>query len=192
MALLDKAHRFYLAQSQTVGLFLPLLRLTCRTLRCTLRSCKKQEKIRNPIANTVQLRSKYHMFNLHGQVAEESAVANSFSWKGLHGTAASAFDTAVPRYPGSQLLAKLVLSCPELVAGKRVLEIGAGYHGIPAMAAVISQARAVVATDVDPVALHQLRLNLADVLNGHIADAWDRDNQTDKMAIMAKFVDKSL
>ena len=78
----------------------------------------------------------------------------------------------MPRYPGSQLLAKLVLSCPELVAEKRVLELGAGYHGIPSMAAVLAEAHTVVTTDVDPPALHQLRLNLADVMKGQsISDA---------------------
>eukprot|EP00439_Symbiodinium_sp_Y106_P052892 s6280_g7.t1 len=103
-----------------------------RRLQCTLRSCKKQEKVKNPIANTL--------------------------------------------YPGSQLLAKLVLSCPELVAEKRVLEIGAGYHGIPSMAAVLAEAHTVVATDVDPAALHQLRLNLADVMKGRGIDAKDFDD----------------
>ncbi|CAE7730138.1 CARNS1 [Symbiodinium sp. CCMP2592] len=103
-----------------------------RRLQCTLRSCKKQEKVKSPIANTL--------------------------------------------YPGSQLLAKLVLSCPELVADKRVLEIGAGYHGIPSMAAVLAEAHTVVATDVDPAALHQLRLNLADVMKGRGIDAKDFDD----------------
>ena len=64
-----------------------------------------------------------------------------------------------------------MLSCPELVAEKRVLEIGAGYHGIPSMAAVLAEAHTVVATDVDPAALHQLRLNLADVMKGRGIDA---------------------
>ncbi|CAE7783247.1 CARNS1 [Symbiodinium microadriaticum] len=111
----------------------PSSQLCPRRLQCTLRSCKKQEKVKSPIANTL--------------------------------------------YPGSQLLAKLVLSCPELVAEKRVLELGAGYHGIPSMAAVLAEAHTVVTTDVDPPALHQLRLNLADVMKGQsISDAKDFDD----------------
>lgn len=111
----------------------PSSQLCPRRLQCTLRNCKKQEKVKSPIANTL--------------------------------------------YPGSQLLAKLVLSCPELVAEKRVLELGAGYHGIPSMAAVLAEAHTVVTTDVDPPALHQLRLNLADVMKGQsISDAKDFDD----------------
>ncbi|CAJ1328207.1 unnamed protein product, partial [Effrenium voratum] len=62
-------------------------------------------------------------------------------------------------FPSAKLLAKLVLSCPELVAGKSVLELGAGFHGAPSLAAQLAGAAAVVATERDGAALERLAVN---------------------------------
>ncbi|CAE8677186.1 unnamed protein product, partial [Polarella glacialis] len=59
------------------------------------------------------------------------------------------------------ILARLLLSVPELVAGRKVLEIGAGFHGIVALAAQQAGACSVLATDVDRNALHLLKMNMA-------------------------------
>ena len=60
-------------------------------------------------------------------------------------------------------LAQWLLAHPEQVAGKRVIDVGAG-SGIVALAAKRAGAAHVVACDLDPVALHACRANAA--LNG--------------------------
>jgi predicted nicotinamide N-methyase len=52
-------------------------------------------------------------------------------------------------WPGGQALARYVLDHPEAVAGRTVLDLGAG-SGLVAVAALMAGARAVVASDVDP------------------------------------------
>lgn len=63
-------------------------------------------------------------------------------------------------WAGGQALARYVLDNPELVAGKRVLDFGAG-SGLVAIAAAISGAAAVTAADIDPVAAEAMTLNAA-------------------------------
>jgi predicted nicotinamide N-methyase len=66
-------------------------------------------------------------------------------------------------WPGSQALARYLLSAPAVVRGKRVVDFGAG-GGLAAIAAAFLGASNVVACDIDPVAAVVQRLNAE--LNG--------------------------
>ena len=66
-------------------------------------------------------------------------------------------------WAGGQALARYVLDNPDIVAGKRVLDFGAG-SGLVAIAAAKAGAAAVTAVDIDPVAAEAMALNRA--LNG--------------------------
>ena len=66
-------------------------------------------------------------------------------------------------WPGGQALARYVLDHPDLVAGRSVLDLGAG-SGLVAVAALLAGARAVVASDVDPYSHTAVALNAE--LNG--------------------------
>src|SRR5712691_2237127 len=61
-------------------------------------------------------------------------------------------------WPGSQALARYLLTQPKLVRGKRVLDFGSG-GGLAAIAAAHVGALHVLAGDIDPVALVVQRLN---------------------------------
>lgn len=52
-------------------------------------------------------------------------------------------------WPGGQALARYVLDSPDVVAGRRVLDLGSG-SGLVAVAAVLAGAASVLASDVDP------------------------------------------
>lgn len=66
-------------------------------------------------------------------------------------------------WPGGQALARYVLDHPELVAGRTVLDLGAG-SGLVSVAAVLAGATRVVASEVDPFGLAAIPENAA--LNG--------------------------
>lgn len=66
-------------------------------------------------------------------------------------------------WPGGQALARFVLDDPALVAGRRVLDLGAG-SGIAAIAAARAGAAAAVAAEIDPLAAAAIAANAA--LNG--------------------------
>lgn len=66
-------------------------------------------------------------------------------------------------WPGGQALARYVLDHPDLVAGRSVLDLGAG-SGLVAVAAVLAGAARVVASEVDPFGLAAIPENAA--LNG--------------------------
>lgn len=70
-------------------------------------------------------------------------------------------------WAGGQALARLVLDRPELVAGRRTLDFGAG-SGLVAIAAATAGARA-SAAEIDPFAIAAIRRNAA--LNGVTVDA---------------------
>ena len=70
-------------------------------------------------------------------------------------------------WPGSHALARLVLDQPELVADKRVLDVGAG-GGLAGIATAWVGARSVTANDVDPLAASAQVLNAE--LNGVAID----------------------
>ena len=55
-------------------------------------------------------------------------------------------------WAGGQALARYVLDHPGLVAGKRVLDFGAG-SGLVGLAAAKMGARHVIAADIDPLAI---------------------------------------
>ena len=61
-------------------------------------------------------------------------------------------------WPGGQALARYILDHPQLVAGRHVLDFGAG-NGIQAIAAMMAGARSALANDIDPVSLVAARLN---------------------------------
>lgn len=66
-------------------------------------------------------------------------------------------------WPGGQALARYVLDHPDLVAGRSVLDLGAG-SGLVAVAAAMAGATRVLASDIDPFALAAIPENAA--LNG--------------------------
>lgn len=78
-------------------------------------------------------------------------------------------------WPGSFALAELLQSRPELVRGKRVLDVASGC-GISALAALEAGAADVVANDIDPWSLRAVRLNLSQVdeVWAHDAEAQGR------------------
>jgi predicted nicotinamide N-methyase len=61
-------------------------------------------------------------------------------------------------WAGGQALARYLLDHPELVAGKRVLDLGCG-SGLTAIAPMMAGAASVLAADIDEVALIALALN---------------------------------
>ena len=63
-------------------------------------------------------------------------------------------------WPGGQGLARWLLDHPEAVAGKRVLDVGAGT-AISSIAAMMAGARQVVANDTDPLACAAATANAA-------------------------------
>jgi predicted nicotinamide N-methyase len=71
-------------------------------------------------------------------------------------------------WAGGQALARYVLDHPEVVAGRRVLDLAAG-SGLVSLAAAKAGAASVVANDVDPYALAAVRLNAQ--ANGVVVDS---------------------
>jgi predicted nicotinamide N-methyase len=76
---------------------------------------------------------------------------------------------------GGQGLARYVLDNPELVAGRRILDVASG-SGLVAIAAAKSRALTVTATDIDPDALDAIRENAA--ANGVAIDVAELDLET--------------
>jgi predicted nicotinamide N-methyase len=79
------------------------------------------------------------------------------------------------RWAGGLALARFVLDHPGTVAGKRVLDLGAG-SGLVGIAAAKAGALAVTAAETDPLAIAALALNLA--LNGVTAGIVHADMTT--------------
>lgn len=85
-------------------------------------------------------------------------------------------------WPGGQAVARLILDRPDVVKGKRVLDLGAG-GGIAAIAAMKAGAAQATANDIDALALAAIALNAAsnkvavDVLGRDLLDdpahGWD-------------------
>ena len=61
-------------------------------------------------------------------------------------------------WAGGQALARFILDNKHLISGKTVLDLGAG-SGLTAIAARLSGARAVLAADIDAIALEAVRIN---------------------------------
>lgn len=83
-----------------------------------------------------------------------------------HQTEEELGETGVPppywafAWAGGQALARYVLDNPELVAGRTVLDLGAG-SGLASIAAAKVGARSVLAIDIDPLANAATKLNAA-------------------------------
>ena len=75
-------------------------------------------------------------------------------------------------WPGGIAKARLLLDRPDLVRGKRVLDIGCG-SGLGAIAAMQAGARFALANDIDPLAIAATALNAA--RNGVEVETTDRD-----------------
>lgn len=75
-------------------------------------------------------------------------------------------------WPGGQATARYLLDNPHDIAGRNVLDFGAG-SGIGAIAAARAGARNVMACDLDPLALIAMRLNAA--LNDVVIGVSDED-----------------
>jgi predicted nicotinamide N-methyase len=63
-------------------------------------------------------------------------------------------------WAGGQALARYVLDHPQVVAGRRVLDVASG-SGLVAIAAALAGAAAVTANDIDPYALAAVTMNAA-------------------------------
>jgi predicted nicotinamide N-methyase len=63
-------------------------------------------------------------------------------------------------WAGGQALARYLLDNPSITAGQKVLDLGSG-SGLTAIAARMAGAHAVLATDIDEVALVAIRMNAA-------------------------------
>ena len=97
-------------------------------------------------------------------------------------------------WAGGQALARYVLDNPAVVAGKRVLDFGAG-SGLVAIAAAKAGAAEIIAADIDPVAAEAMSLNGA--LNGvdfsmTTEDLIDTDGGWDPMLIGDVCYDKEI
>lgn len=91
---------------------------------------------------------------------------------GLHRLAGGATPYWAWPWAGGLALARFVLDRPETVAGRRVLDLGAG-SGLVAIAAARAGAATVVAAEIDANARTALRLNAE--LNGVAVEVVDRD-----------------
>ena len=75
-------------------------------------------------------------------------------------------------WAGGQALARYVLDHPEIVRGRRVLDLAAG-SGLVGIAAALVGAEAVLCADIDPFAVEAIALNAA--ANGVTVEATDAD-----------------
>ena len=75
-------------------------------------------------------------------------------------------------WPGGQGLARYLLDNPHLVAGKHVLDLGAG-SALGAIAAMKAGARSALASDIDPLSVIACRLNAE--ANGVVVDVTSAD-----------------
>jgi predicted nicotinamide N-methyase len=81
-------------------------------------------------------------------------------------------------WPGGQALARFILDNPELVAGKHVLDVGAG-SGLASIAAAMAGASVAIANDIDP-------------LSAAVAELNGRLNDTDIEASTEDLLDRSV
>ncbi|GIJ44078.1 50S ribosomal protein L11 methyltransferase [Virgisporangium aliadipatigenens] len=90
-------------------------------------------------------------------LAEDSVVLRARLESRFGSMAASFWSTA---WAGGQVLARYVLDHPDVVAGRRVLDVASG-SGLVAIAAALAGAARVTANDIDPLALAAVELNAA-------------------------------
>jgi predicted nicotinamide N-methyase len=90
-------------------------------------------------------------------------------------------------WPGGQALARYVLDHPDVVAGRTVLDLGAG-SGLVAVAALLAGAREVVASEVDPYGRAAVTANADDNGVGPVTvcgDLLDDDPNPDVDVVLA-------
>jgi predicted nicotinamide N-methyase len=90
-------------------------------------------------------------------------------------------------WPGGQALARYVLDHPDVVAGRTVLDLGAG-SGLVSVAAAISGASRVIASEVDPYGRAATTVNAEDNGVGPIAvtgDLLDEEPDPDVEVVLA-------
>jgi predicted nicotinamide N-methyase len=63
-------------------------------------------------------------------------------------------------WAGGQALARYILDHPQVTAGRRVLDLGSG-SGLTAIAAAVTGAESVLASELDPIAIAAIGLNAA-------------------------------
>lgn len=118
-----------------------------------------------PDAALAELLDRYAPFGPVPLVPEVSAFHGKgvvAVWEAAERLAGRQLPAPFWAYPwaGGVALARLILDHPERVAGRRVLDVGAG-GGVASFAAARAGAAEVVANDVDPWALATLRLAAA-------------------------------
>jgi predicted nicotinamide N-methyase len=90
-------------------------------------------------------------------------------------------------WPGGQALARYVLDHPEVVAGRTVLDLGAG-SGLVSVAAAMAGASRVIASEVDPYGMAATTVNAEDNGVGSIVvtgDLLDEDPDPDVEVVLA-------
>ncbi len=88
-------------------------------------------------------------------------------------------------WPGGQALARFILDNPELVAGKNILDIGAG-SGLASIAAMKAGATVAIANDIDPFSAAVAEMNGAandQEIEASTEDLLDRTVRADLMLI---------
>ena len=107
---------------------------------------KHSNRMAPPLVPELQLRLAYHAHDIFQD-------AHTFVHGGLGSLPYWAF-----AWPGGQALARHILDHPELVRGRRVLDLGAG-SAIAGLAAMRAGAQSLTAADVDPFAAAAAALN---------------------------------
>jgi predicted nicotinamide N-methyase len=97
-------------------------------------------------------------------------------------------------WAGGQALARYLLDHPEVVRGRRVIDIASG-SGLVAIAAALAGASAVTGYDIDPLAIAAIELNAS--ANGvdvraERADILDQDADTDLILVADAFYERRL
>jgi predicted nicotinamide N-methyase len=104
----------------------------------------------------------------------EVSIFQAPAGTGLWDTSGGAYHSDRPppfwafAWAGGQALARYILDHPDVVAGKTVLDLGAG-SGLVAIAAAYAGAARVRAVEVDPAALDAIRRNVAEASRRHPA-----------------------
>lgn len=94
-------------------------------------------------------------------------------------------------WASGRVLARRILQQPSLVAGKTVLDVGAG-SGVVAIAAAMAGAAKVIASDLDPLAQTAVRLNAAcnDVAVTVVGDYRDYNGPVDLITVADVLYDR--
>jgi predicted nicotinamide N-methyase len=97
-------------------------------------------------------------------------------------------------WAGGQALARYLLDHPEVVRGRRVIDIASG-SGLVAIAAAMAGAASVTGYDIDPLAIAAIELNAAAngvEIRAQCADILDQDADTDLILVADAFYERRL